>query len=62
VERVQLLEMTLGKPVPWVFPHFKKGKRQGQRIQDFGKAWQTACRAAMLDGLEGEERERRKAD
>ena len=34
----------------------------GKRIRDFRRAWKTACMNAMLEGLEGEERKRRKAE
>jgi hypothetical protein len=34
------------------------GRHKGERIQDFRKAWKTACVNAMLDGLKGEEREK----
>lgn len=57
---MQLLEMELGHPVPWLFPHFSK-RHRGKRIQDFRKAWTTACTEAMLEGLEGEDRKQRRA-
>ncbi len=60
-ERVLLLEMELGRKVPHLFPYLS-GEHKGKRIQDFRKAWQTACLEAMLEGLEGEERTRREAD
>ena len=34
----------------------------GKRIRDFRRAWKTACMNAMLEGVEGEERKRRKAE
>ena len=40
-ERVQLLEMELGKPVPFLFPYFSK-RHKGKRILDFRKVWDTA--------------------
>lgn len=61
VDRVEILSMTLGGTVPFLFPHLS-GRHQGNRIQDFRKAWATACLKAELVGLEGEERERRKAE
>ncbi len=60
-ERVQILEMDLGRSVEWLFPYLS-GEHKGKRIQDFRKAWQSACLEAMLDGLEGDERAQRKAD
>jgi site-specific recombinase XerD len=60
-ERIQLLEMHLGHRVPWLFPHLT-GKHKGERIRDFRRAWKTALLNAMLDGLEAEERARRKAE
>jgi integrase len=64
LEPVQLLEMDLGKPVPYLFPCFKKGKHRGARVQDFRKAWRTACLEAQLDldGLEGDARKERRAE
>ncbi len=60
-ERVRILEMHLGRRVEWVFPYLS-GEHKGKRIQDFRKAWKTACREAILDGLEGEERAKREAE
>jgi integrase len=60
-ERVQMLEMRLGRRVEWVFPYLG-GEHKGKRIQDFRKAWKTACREAILEGLEGEERAKREAE
>jgi integrase len=60
-ERVQILEMALGRQVPFVFPYLG-GQFKGKRIQDFRKTWKTAYMKAMLDGLEGEERKKRKAE
>jgi integrase len=57
----KLLEMTLGRSVPWLFPHFD-GQYKGARIRDFRGTWKRACLDAMLEGLEGEERERRRAE
>ncbi len=49
-ERVQLLEMELGRPVPWLFPHFEK-RYLGRRVQDFRIAWQQACLEAGCPGM-----------
>jgi len=60
-ERVQLLEMTAGRKIPHLFPYLD-GEHEGERIQDFRKAWTTACLEAMLEGLEGDERTQREAE
>lgn len=49
-ERVQLLEMELGRPVPWLFPHFEK-RYLGRRVQHFRVAWQQACLEAGCPGM-----------
>ena len=61
VDRVELLRMELGRSVPFLFPYLS-GEHKGNRIQDFRKAWQTACLNAMLEGLEGEERKQREGE
>lgn len=61
VERIQRLDMTLGRRVPYLFPYLS-GRYRGRRIQDFEKGWKQACLDAMLEGLKGEEREGRKAE
>ena len=61
VDRVELLSMELGRPVPFLFPYLS-GEHRGERIQDFRKAWTTACLHAMLEGLEGAERAQREAE
>jgi len=47
-ERVQILEMRIGGRVPYLFPNLS-GRHQGQRINDFRKAWTEACLEATLD-------------
>ena len=60
-EQVRILEMRLGRRMRWLFPYLG-GEHEGKRIQDFRKTWKAACLEAMLEGLEGEDRKRRKAD
>ncbi len=50
VERVRALERNTGRIIPYLFPHLK-GRRQGQRIRNFRKAWKTACRKAGVPGM-----------
>jgi integrase len=45
VERVRALEREMGQIIPYLFPHLK-GVHRGKRIQDFKRAWQTACEKA----------------
>ena len=49
-------------PSTYLFPILDKGPYQGERLLDFKKAWHTACRAAMLEGLTGEALETKKAE
>jgi integrase len=62
IDRVEVTETTTGKPIPHLFPHLG-GKHEGKRIEDFRKAWTTACIEATLDleGLSGTARTERKA-
>ncbi len=62
-ERIQILAMRTGRHVPYLFPNLS-GRHQGQRINDFRKAWALACLEATLDleGLEGQPREIRKTE
>jgi integrase len=48
--RVQALEQDTEKIIPWVFPHLS-GRHCGERIQDFKKAWKTACVKAGCPGM-----------
>jgi integrase len=48
--RVRALEQDTQQVIPWVFPHLS-GRHRGQRIQDFKKAWKTACRKAGCSGM-----------
>jgi integrase len=45
IERVRNLERKLGRVIPYLFPHFTNGRRyrQGERLEDFKKAWASAC-------------------
>jgi len=49
-ERVRALERKTGRIVPYLFPRFAMGRRQGQRIQDFRKSWENACEKAGVPG------------
>ena len=49
--RVDALQRRLGRIIPFLFPHLSKGRRGGQRRDDFRKAWTTACRQAGAPGM-----------
>ncbi|MEO8047562.1 MAG: tyrosine-type recombinase/integrase [Nitrospirota bacterium] len=51
IERVRTLSSTLGRVIPFVFPHPTKGRFQGQRIRDFRKSWTRACTVVGLPGM-----------
>jgi len=50
VDRVRALMQRTKRIIPYLFPHLS-GRHQGKRYGDFRKAWRTACREAMLEGL-----------
>ena len=50
LERVKALEREAGQIVPYLFPHFR-GPHRGKRVQDFKKAWKTACEKAGCPGM-----------
>ena len=50
VDRVMNLMRERGAVIPYLFPHLT-GRHQGKPRRDFRKAWKTACREAMLEGL-----------
>src|SRR5262245_57855778 len=49
VERVEALQKRLKRIVPYLFPHLD-GAHEGERMQNFRKAWATACRKAGVPG------------
>ena len=50
LERVDKLQRTLGRIIPFVFPHLK-GPHAGARILEFKKVWKGVTRACGLPGL-----------
>lgn len=50
VERVRALERQLGQIIACLFPHLQ-GRHRGRQIQDFRKAWKTACLKAGCPGM-----------
>jgi integrase len=50
VERVKTLERTMGRVVPYLFPHLE-GPHRGKRIGGFKNAWRTACVQAGCSGM-----------
>jgi integrase len=50
LERVKSLERETGQIIPYVFPHLR-GPHRGKRVQDFKKAWKTACVKAGCPGM-----------
>ena len=47
VKQVRALERKLGRIIPHLFPHLR-GRHRGERIKDFRRAWQGACRRAKV--------------
>ncbi len=50
IERVRTLERSLGRVIPFLFPHLS-GRFKGARQLDFRKTWATACDEAGLAGM-----------
>ena len=50
LERVRSLERETGQIIPYLFPHLG-GPHRGKRVQDFKKAWKTACVKAGCPGM-----------
>jgi integrase len=50
MERVRALERETGRIIPYLFPHLR-GPYRGKRIQDFKRAWKTACLKAGCPGM-----------
>lgn len=47
--RVDALQRTTGRIVPYLFPHLT-GRHRGRRVGGFGKTWATACKKAGVLG------------
>lgn len=47
--RVDALQRTTGRIVPYLFPHLT-GRHRGRRVGGFGKTWATACTKAGVPG------------
>jgi integrase len=50
LERVRSLEREMGQIIPYLFPHLR-GPHRGKRLQNFKKAWKTACVKAGCPGM-----------
>jgi integrase len=50
LERVRSLVQETGQIIPYLFPHLR-GPHRGERLQDFKKAWKTACVKAGCPGM-----------
>ena len=50
LDRVRALDRDMGHVTPYLFPHLQ-GRHKGQRVQDFKKAWRTACLKAGYPGM-----------
>jgi integrase len=51
LERVDTLQKTIGRIIPWLFPYLSGTKRAGERRREFRKAWAAACTAAGVPGM-----------
>jgi integrase len=51
LDRVRAQELKLGRVIPYIFPHLGKGRRAGERIRDFRRAWAAACKDAKCPGM-----------
>ncbi len=60
-DRVWYLMQQTGSIIPHLFPHLE-GRYRGQPRHDFRRTWKSACRGAMLEGLTGEVRTRKREE
>ena len=50
LDRVRALEQDTAQTTPYLFPHLW-GQHKGHRVQDFKKAWRSACLKAGYPGM-----------